>query len=426
MTKRRRVRSAAAVLALLTASLTACTTTDTGDPSPLESTSDIAGLSCAESPLDGCHEIVVGGRIYRYYLSADGDGSSMKALLVDIGGPGISLTGVLPHDYAVGFRRDLGSLAQNRSLLLIEEPWVGGAGDPVCRESSAAFYAWERDNWRSPRAESPSIACPWGQAQYGWNPSTYRAVVEAIRSAWDIQELDMAALSFGAVRYSYIDDLVHSAVLVRPAAAPGTSNEAVLRARTEAVWRSIAAECAGCTSTDVAGHVDRLLRHYSGVSIPLVHRSVPVIEFDIASALVAAALDGVSTPRLGWDPTAATVEEASAAELSDALWLRVGEEGVSPALVAYIDEYCQAYVGGVDDGPFDAVRYLLSAPTQCGGVSAPPIRPARPVACVVVGLNDTAAPPALAETWRLDPGGLRIVSSAPQHWFADVEQCSAG
>ncbi len=432
-------RGVLAILALMTtAGLAACSPPDdrpkdpaartSGSPSAAEVTPSPGRgpqTSCADSPLEGCHEIRVEGRAYRYYLSPPKRATG-TALLVDLGGPGISLSAVLGQDWVARLREDLGVLADGKALLLLDEPWTTGTQDARCRTSSANFYAAVRRNWRSARPASfPRISCPWGKGQYGWSPSSYRRAVTAILAEHRFGVLDLAGLSFGAVRYAYIDDLVRSAVLVRPAAAPGTSSAAVLDARVAEIWRALVTQCPTCSSSNVSDRVRRLLDRYAGTSVNLPSRSVPLTDFDVASALVAVAISGRTGPSLRWH--ASSVDLEAAGRLSDALWLRVGVGDVSPALTAYIDEYCQAYHGPVQRGGFDAVRYILSAPTLCTGIEPPPDRsPPRAVACLVVGKDDPSAPAALARTWSLRAAGARVTSRDDRHWFSDVHRCGTG
>jgi hypothetical protein len=234
--------------------------------------------------------------------------------------------------------------------------------------------------------------------------------------------LDMAALSFGAVRYSYIDDLIGSATLVRPAAAPGTSSEYVLEARAAALWSSLVAQCKGCTAATVRKAAEKLVAQHTGKAVELPARSVPVTDFDVASALVASAMS-MSGEKLKWTFASADIDESAVARLSDALWMRIGERNVSPALIAYADEYCQVYPGYKPDGRFDLMRDVLAAPSYCGGRTAASRPRPKPVSCLVVGSQDTAAPADLARTWRVASGGKTVISNLKKHGFTDVDKC---
>jgi hypothetical protein len=383
-----------------------------------------ANAGCQSSPVRGCHEIEVGGRPYRYYFAPPTSGGN-RALLVDLGGPGLSLAGVLPQDYETQFRKDLGTLAQDRALLLLEEPWVTAPGDPACSDSSARFYSWLRRNWRAVgAAHPPDMHCPWGKGRYGWSPGTYRGVLGAVMQRHGILNIHMAALSFGAVRYSYVDDIVGSAVLARPAAVPGTSIDSVLHARRDRIWQSILAMCAECQRVDVEQRLSATIMKYAKNSTPVPLRSVPLIDFDVASAFVAQGIGGAgAASSLAWHSSSGEFDVGAAADLSDALWLRVGEEAVSPGFVAYVDEYCQAYPGAAERPAVDPVHSVLSAPTVLCGETPSVKKEPRPVACTVAGSADASAPPAFAQTWRVREDGARVVSPDARHWFAGVEQC---
>jgi len=267
------------------------------------------------------------------------------------------------------------------------------------------------------------MQCPWGQGVYGWNRETYRNVVTAIESKEHIHTLDMAALSFGSVRYSYIDDKIRTAALVRPAAAPGTANQVVVAARALQLWKSIVNECDGCvTIADAKAQLDRVLKRYAAGGLTTPGRSVPLTDFDVASALVASAINPGAGPALGWKSKAATVDAVNAGVLSDALWERVGEEDVSPALVAYADEYCQAYPGTAVEIADDPVATVLAEPATCAGRKAETHKP-KPVACLIAGTNDMSAPAALARTWQVKASGTRVTTRSSQHWFTDMQDC---
>ncbi|MFI1994515.1 hypothetical protein [Actinoplanes sp. NPDC020271] len=418
------LRKAAAVLAVLAAvTLAGCTNTGHG---PAAAKPDVAASQppCQDSIADGCRELSVGGRDYRYYVSPPPSGATGEALLVDLGGPGISLSSLLPPNYGDSFRKDLGPIADGKTLLLVEEPWVSGKADPACRESSTAFYAWARQNWRTmSAATAPQMTCPWGQGTYGWNATTYRNVIQAITGREQITGVDMAAISFGAVRYTYISDLVGHVTLVRPAAAPGTNSDTVVEARTRQVWKDLVARCAGCTAGTVKRVVADTVRRYAGTTTELPDRSVPVNDFDIASGLAAA---GISTAdiTLSWTSATHTVDLRTAAQLSDALWMRIGEQSVSPALVAYTDEYCQAYPAGHGSTGDDPIRAILNAPNLCNGRQAQTPVTTKPVDCLIIGADDSSAPADLAATWKVNPGGITSVSTTRRHWFTDTARCA--
>jgi hypothetical protein len=246
--------------------------------------------------------------------------------------------------------------------------------------------------------------------------------VAAIQAEEHILALDMAALSFGAVRYSYIDDKIRTAALVRPAAAPGTRNSTVVAARTDQLWKSITAQCRCGSATQARSRVSSLMRHYAATSTAVRQRSVPLTEFDVASALVVSGINATTAASLRWKPTAATVDSTGAATLSDSLWLRIGERDVSPALVAYIDEYCQAYPGAPAVRAGDPVAAILAAPVNCGNRTGTIQRP-KPVACLIIGANDMSAPAALATTWPVQANGTRVTTPTTRHWFTDMQNC---
>ena len=377
----RAVLAACAVLA----ALTACTP-DTDQPVPRPSRSTPA---CQDAVADGCQEIAVAGKKYRYYLSGPA-GTAGAALLVDLGGPGVSLGAVLPPNYQETFRKDLGAVAGDKPLLLIEEPWVSADADAACTDSAGRFYSWMRQNWARPAAGAvPPVQCPWDQGTYGWNRS--------------------------------IDDLVTRATLVRPAAAPGTPGAEVTAARTAQVWKSLTARCEGCTAADVADVAARTVTGSAEATLPT--RSVPVTGFDVASALVAAGISTNDEPDLAWKAKTGTVDMTAAATLSDALWLRIGEESVSPGLIAYMDEYCQAYPADPTPATRDPVRTILAAPIRCAPDRLRVVRAGQPVDCLIIGSDDASAPAALARTWRVAETGTTVTSRVRQHWFTGLDAC---
>jgi hypothetical protein len=416
---------AVVTVALTAVALSGCTTPVGNRAAAQQSETQPAPSLCQDSIAEGCRELTVGDRNYRYYVSPPKAGATMEALLVDLGGPGISLTSVLPPNYADSFRKDLGGLADGKTLLLVEEPWVSGKSDATCRESSAAFYSWARRNWRALNASTaPVMNCPWGKGVYGWNRDTYRSVIQEITVKEGITGLDMAAISFGAIRYTYIDDLVGDSTLARPAAAPGTNSSAIVDARADQVWKSLIRRCSGCTIRTIKDITTNTINRYTDAAAELAERSVPVTDFDVASGLVAA---GISTADvdLDWQASTASLNLQTAAQLSDALWMRIGEESVSPALVAYMDEYCQAYPA-TTPAAADPIRTILSAPNLCSGQTSQPARKPQPVDCIISGAEDTSAPAALAETWAVKDGGTRGVSQVRRHWFTDIATCTQG
>jgi hypothetical protein len=417
-------RAAAVAVAVVSVISLAGCTEPSGDRAAAQAPAERAERPpCQDSIAEGCRELSVDGRDYRYYVSPPKSGGTGEALLVDLGGPGISLSSVLSPDYGDAFRKDLGVIAEGKTLILVEEPWVSGKADAGCRDSSARFYAWVRRNWRDlSTAETPAMNCPWGQGVYGWSPQSYRAVIEAVTARERTSGLDMAAISFGAVRYTYIDDLVGHVTLVRPAAKPGTSSATVVAARSEQVWKALAARCPGCRPGTIKRVAAETISNYAGKSAELADRSVPVTDFDVASSLVAA---GISTADvdLRWESATATLDVRKAAQLSDALWMRIGVESVSPALVAYTDEYCQAYPAGTASPAGDPIRTILDAPNLCAGQRARPVLTTHPVDCLIAGAEDASAPAALARTWNVADGGISLVSRARRHWFTDTSSC---
>jgi hypothetical protein len=176
----------------------------------------------------------------------------------------------------------------------------------------------------------------------------------------------------------------------------------------------------------VRRNVDKVLKRYTGASTDIANRSVPVTEFDVASALVAAGISTAEEPALGWRADSDDVDQNVVAQLSDALWMRIGEQDVSPALVAYADEYCQAYSGAVIRGGTDPIREILGAPSLCTGRSGQPHQKPRPVSCLIVGVNDSSAPAVLAKTWSVKAGGKTVSAKSRKHWFTDVDKCTKG
>ncbi|GIF03941.1 hypothetical protein [Actinoplanes siamensis] len=214
--------------------------------------------------------------------------------------------------------------------------------------------------------------------------------------------------------------MVRDAVLVRPAAAPGFSNAAIINARSSQIWKKIIATCRGCTKANVDRNVRLLIDRYNSFSVDVASRSLPVTGFDVASALVAAGISTTASVR--WDSAELTIDPKTVGQLSDGLWLRIGRNDLSPASIAYADEYCGAYPGEAQTGT-DPVKKILAGPASCGSRVPGPVNAIKPVSCLISGVDDASAPAVLAETWPVRDDGAHVRSRNPKHWFTDVRAC---
>lgn len=350
-----------------------------------------SGDPACQSPTvrEPCHSVTVGGHTWRYALLR-ASAPTERTALVDIGGPG---------EAVLSGRNGLGSLqtahpslAKRYNLLFVEEPWVTRTPPAGCQDALGAFYRAVRGAQGSAAARGAAVArrCSVGAEprRWGFDPATFGSVVTAIEQREGIAVSGFVGLSFASVRWSYLAARpLDWSILLRPFPLGATGREllaaraAATAALTDAVATSRPAPGAAAPRSDGST------------------RSLTVTGFDRLSALVSLAyLDQAELDRLGPGVVSGS-DRATIGELSDRLWLRYGDDQISPAYLAYLDEVC----GAAGSWPARLTRVrtvgdvLAAAHLPCRAVaSRPPPRPATGRLCLVTSPADAVTPETLA------------------------------
>jgi hypothetical protein len=336
-----------------------------------------------------CHSVTVGGRTWRYALLR-ASAPTARTALVDIGGPG---------EAVLSGRNGLGSLqaahpslARRYNLLFVEEPWVTRTPPAGCWDALGAFYRSVRRAHGSAAARGAAVArrCSVGAEprRWGFDPRSFGSVVAAVERREGIAVGGFVGLSFASVRWSYLAARsLDWSVLLRPFPLRATGRELVA-ARAEATAALADAVATGRPASGAAAPT-------SGGSA----RSLPVTGFDRLSALVGLAyLDRAELARLGPGVVSGR-DRATIGALSDRLWLRYGDDQISPAYLAYLDEVC----GATGSWPAPPSRVgtvggvLGAAHLPCRAVAGRPLpRPATGRLCLVTSPTDAVTPEAPA------------------------------
>jgi hypothetical protein len=350
-----------------------------------------------------CRSVTVGGHTWRYAILR-ASAPTTRTALVDLGGPGEA---VLSGRNGLGSLQSAHpSLAKRYNLLFVEEPWVTRTPPAGCQDALGAFYRAVRGAQGTAAARGAAVArrCSVGAEprRWGFDPATVGSVVAAIERREGIAVSGFVGLSFASVRWSYLAGRpLDWSVLLRPFPLRARGRELVA-ARAQATAALTGAVASGRPSPGAAA---------PGSGRPI--RSLPVTRFDRLSALIGLAyLDRAELDRLAPGVVNGS-DRATIGELSDRLWLRYGDDQISPAYLAYLDEVC----GTAGSWPAPRSRVwtvadvLAAAHLPCRAVASRPLpRPATGRLCLVTSPADAVTPEALAR--RSFPASVAWARSA--------------
>lgn len=354
-------------------------------------------------PSLGCREITVDGRSRRYAIQRPPDGAEERAVLVDLGGPGRAL---FSSDEVLRFAREW---PRREVLVFIEEPWVTQPVTEGCEAALSRFYRSFRDGdgedgggmlVRDCGLEMPD--------QWGWNRETHAHVVRAIVAAENLVLTGIVGTSYGAVRTEplWSDPSVRWLILNSP--APYAATGAVLLAtRREGVLDAFMRAGDGIGGRRGAERrISLAAASLAANPIALQTRTPAVDEIDLSAALVGL------THRPAFERVKfvtglrRSVENVSAAigQLSDGILLRYGENGMSPAMLAYLFEVCGHYNPWPERDPHgDLVgRFLFGLHSPCRTIKGASINVSSAPAstCIAHGGQDDVTPSPVAAEWK--------------------------
>jgi hypothetical protein len=350
-----------------------------------------------------CRSVTVSGGSWRYALLRAGVPTARTAL-VDIGGPGEAV--LSGRNGLGGLQAAHPSLAKRYNLLFVEEPWVTRTPPAGCQDALGAFYRAVRGAPGTAAARGAAVArsCSVGAEprRWGFDPASFGSVVAAIERREGIAVTGFVGLSFASVRWSYLAARsLGWSILIRPFPLRASGRE-LAAARAEAT--------AALTDAVATGRPASAAAAGSGGG----PRSLRVTGFDRLSALVGLAyLDQAQLDRLGPGVVSGS-DRATIGELSDRLWLRYGDDRISPAYLAYLDEVCGA--AGSWPARLSQVRtvsdVLVAAHLPCQAVATHPLpQPATGRLCLVTSPVDAVTPETLARR-SFPPASVAWVRSA--------------
>jgi hypothetical protein len=399
------------VAVLAVAAFTARGSTDSG--APRATVPSNGGMTCQAQPTrEPCEAVEISGRVWRYaYLPAAKP--TADTVVVDFGGPGLA---VLSGEARIGdFRAAYPTLASRYNLVIPEEPWVTQVIRPECEDAMTRYYLAAR----SMRAEVASAgrevsdACGLGGSsqEWGFTPSSYTRLIQAISSRHSLVIKGFVGQSWGSVRLSYLGSArIDWAVLLRPYPL-GVSADALVEERSRLLDK-------------LAAPVQRMN------AVRTSDRSVEISQFDQFSAVVGLGyVDDESVPALlpGIRNGTALGEIG---RLSDMLWMRYGTDSISPGRLAQIQEQCSVIgptSGSLAPGTAD-VRWVIAAQlAPCGSLPRTPTNPwPTSRVCVVSSPLDTVTPDALVhQAYGTTSSGIERVQSAKRSHssFDGLETC---
>lgn len=366
-------------LALLTAVIAGCTSnTDRHPPGAAPAVTGIVTPGCNGAPTrEPCDEIVVGERVIRYAL-LPAKQATADSVLVDLGGPGLSvLSGT--HRLAALKERS-GRLGSAYNWIVVEEPWVTATLDDRCAAALSAYYGTLSTARGSAAATAWQVRGKCGlespTGRWGFDPRGYDEIVHGIAGKHRLTINGFVGHSFGAARLGYLSGTeLRWAILSKPFPV-GASADEIVAARAVAV--KSATDVGKEPATD------------SGISA-----------FDLASAQVGL---GHLTGDVYQEQRTAVLERhdrTAARRLSDNLWFRYGENSIAPALLAQFEEICPL------TGPVTGDRYaadvegvLRAAFLPCAANRPSPPPPAAVgKVCVITSNADTVAPARLSRKY---------------------------
>jgi hypothetical protein len=308
-------------------------------------------------------------------------------VLVDFGGPGIP---VLANDYLSTFATYVPEIFERYNVLAIDEPWSTSKLAPECRKTLSEF--WDAIHLSPTGPAIPAAAavrknCRLEEGRWGFTPTSYQQVVEAIGAKEELSYHGFIGQSFGSVRLSYLQDSpvrasLDWAVLGRPFPV-GVQGPALISHRAAAVSAMVKKQ------STAKPNVQPPLRDTGGVS-----------RFDALSA-------SVEIGYLPADQQTQAVADLNAgnrdviARLSDQFWQRYGDDDISPAYLAQLDELCGAVAAEPANsysGPADVLAAQL-LPCRSAATAGPAkLSIGRVPLCVASAAADSVTPQALTRT----------------------------
>ncbi|WP_162562127.1 hypothetical protein [Salinispora oceanensis] len=377
---------------------------------------------------EGCSAIFVGNETWRYSLLRSRE-ETAKTVLVDLGGPGISvLSGAMGLK---SFAANFSELSSRYNLLFIEEPWVTQAPPAGCEDALVAHFDHLRDQVVSFGGDAPDVAekCqlawPPGQqpdqpvAHRGWgfDPEHYSRFVTAISQ---LERLDLKGFvghSWGSMRLAYLlqgasrnEFTLDWSVLVRPFPV-GVEANVLISEQATVLERNFDA-----------------IKAMSPVTVN--SRSLPVTYFDQLSALVEL---GYSDDGYAKENSQAIVQGKGISEigtLADEYWQRSSRDSFSMGRLAEWQEVCSTTRSpdGSNKKIGDVADLLASRFAACERIPLHTGIEAQTAgkACVVAAPNDSVTPHSLIRgTYHAaSPEATWVESAERQHGsFDGLDEC---
>ena len=409
-----RGRSFAAALAVL-ALLAGCRSSV--EAAPAASTAS----ACPDSSKHGCRSVVLpDGSTLRFAVLGGQDSPDRQprqAVLVDAGGPGLSIFG---EQWPEVLERELSSDLPDATLVLLEEPWVTSEVPQACDE--AVTVNFRAVHASDPTAEPASLsqACGLGTGRWGWTAASYRTAVGAVAHAENLDFEGFVGISFGAQRLRYAPDLFRWAVVANPAPATATGAD-YLRARDAGIANMLSTLC-GCSTDALEQQIRTTADRMAAAPAETPGRSIPVTSADVGAAALALSYQSADVRAAGAASVLGrTTDDALIGALADRTWLRFGDDQVSPAYLAYLDEVCSAYgpwpaANAGQDRPVAQALAALHAP--CAGVPSNAAAlhevPAGLALCASSAVDDPVAPPEFSANWAA-LGAFQVTTEGDSH-----------
>jgi hypothetical protein len=400
-----------------------------------------AGGSCAGVRFPECRSVVLAsGQQVRYAVlrpDAPAEAES-RAVVVDLGGPGIALFGL--HWPGATLRTEVPVSLRSRPLIVIEEPWVTAAYPERCKLAATGLFrsvhgsAGTGDDAAAGTVSDCDLFSP--ADTWGWTPESYQESLQRILGAERLSLDGYLGLSFGAHRLTYLRSPVPKwAILVNPAPLAMSGSD-YLSGRQKSLWSTVSVRCPGCPDPSTA---DRLLRRAERTlkAGPMVtsHRSVPLDVGDLGAAVMALGYRDQAVMKAFFralqDLSVAANRELIG-KLADSVWGRYGVDTVSPSVLAYWAEVCPSY------GPWPAGTasravggFLPGWHGPCRSVPAEARRrwdlrtdPGTRI-CVSALQDDPVVPAGSARTWRAAGAAVLPLRAGGVHAdFAGSQDCA--
>ena len=354
-----------------------------------------------------CHTVLIGTNSYRYsYVPADYSTdnehrSSGKAVIVDFGGPGLSV--LSGNDLEILTNEYLDEFANHYDLIVVEEPWVTSDINDGCATALTQFYMSFRpdasefrqriSNVRLLEAAEIVKACKLNSRVWGLDQESYVRILDAIEAKHDSNVVGFIGSSFGSVRWAYAGpERFDFTILIRPFPI-GVGIDRLLQVRSDVILE----------------HTEEVLQEMTPVDPP-EGRSLSIDIADIVAARIVAAGNGTSI--------SSAVEVG---KLSDGMWQRYNHNSISPALLAYWQEVC-SHIGSSNGGRWngsveDVLGYFKSFHRLCDGIPQRSLTVPFEVSnvCVVISKEDAVAPSKLARAVFESRGAAILISEESNH-----------